>query len=63
MQNTKPYIRGLCGGLSVVLLMLIPLVTFHFRRDTRQTLDKLAITSVIAAAVMFWKGIKLKGGL
>lgn len=39
--------------------MLIPLVTFHFRRDTWQMLDKLAIASVIAAAVMFWKGLKL----
>jgi hypothetical protein len=30
----------------------------HFRRDTWQTFDKLAIASTIVAAAMFWKELE-----
>jgi hypothetical protein len=43
-------------GIQAVLFN--PIVEFHFRRDIWQTLDKLAIASVIVAAVMFWKDLK-----
>ena len=43
-------------GIQAVLFN--PIVEFHFRRDTWQTIDKLAIASLIVAAVMFWKEVK-----
>ena len=43
-------------GIQAVIFN--PLVEFHFRRDNWQALDKLAIASVIVAAVMFRKLLK-----
>ena len=43
-------------GIQAVLFN--PIIEFHFRRDTWQTLDVLAIASLIVAGVMFWTEAK-----
>ena len=48
---------AICGIQAV---LFNPLFQFHFHRDTWQTLDKLAIASVIVAVVMFWEELKFK---
>jgi len=45
-------------GIQAVLFN--PLFEFHFRRDTWQTLDKLAIVSMIVGSVMFLRLLKGK---
>ena len=35
-----------------------PVAEFHLRRDTWQTLDKLAIAAVLVAVVMFWNDLR-----
>ncbi|MEI8310930.1 MAG: DUF6804 family protein [Verrucomicrobiota bacterium] len=43
---------------GVQAILFNPIIVFHFRRDTWQTLDKIAIASLIVAGVMFWKEAK-----
>jgi uncharacterized membrane protein YhdT len=47
----------------VQAVLFNPLAQFHFRRDTWQTLDKLAIAAVLVAAVMFLKELKPSKGV
>jgi len=39
-------------------ILFNPVIEFHFKRDMWQTLDKIAVASLVIAAVMFWKDAK-----
>jgi hypothetical protein len=42
----------------VQAVLFNPFASFHFPRDTWQTLDKLSLASLAVAAVLYWRSLK-----